>query len=215
MRRARGGHDLARQPQAEESQKLVIRAEFALARVPELKRRVAQMTENRVGRSVYWALTAFCKGSRRPCGRGSPLSTRSGRGQFLVQPRSDSWTSAEACGMRIPRTGPRRARATDSGGVDVAAAGEADRGVLAVRLQRCAKGGEWPVARSPVTPESPGAGRFAARWRVSHCATDGGSRAWCGSSGAPGPSGSAARTRTSTSCELDAVDPCASAWFRR
>jgi len=104
--------DLARQPQAEESQKLVIRAEFALARVPELKKRVAQMTENRVGRSVYWALTAFCKG-QPPTLRPAKSAVHAVRqGQFLVQPRSDSWTSAEAWWKAHPEDRPM-ARTSD------------------------------------------------------------------------------------------------------
>ncbi len=98
--------DLVRQPQAEESQKLVIRAEFALARVPELKKRVAQMTENRVGRSVYWALTAFCK-DQPPTLRPAKSAVHAVRqGQFLVQPRSDSWTSAEAWWKAHPEDRP-------------------------------------------------------------------------------------------------------------
>ena len=54
--------DLARQPLHPESQKLVIRAEFALAREPVLRKRVAEMTLNRTGRSIYYALTEICKG---------------------------------------------------------------------------------------------------------------------------------------------------------
>jgi hypothetical protein len=54
--------DLARQPLHPESQKLVIRAEFALAQVPRLREVVAKETLNRTGRSVYYALTEICKG---------------------------------------------------------------------------------------------------------------------------------------------------------
>ena len=57
--------DLRRQPLHHESQKLVIRAEFALAQVPELERIRAKETLNRTGRSVYYGLTEECKG-RRP-----------------------------------------------------------------------------------------------------------------------------------------------------
>jgi hypothetical protein len=99
--------DLARQPLAEESQKLVIRAEFALARVPELKKRVAQMTENRVGRSVYWALTAFCKGQPPTLRPAKSAVHAVEQGQFLVQPRSDSWTSAEAWWKAHPKDRPK------------------------------------------------------------------------------------------------------------
>jgi hypothetical protein len=53
--------DLARQTLHPESAKLVIRAEFALAQVPELRRVVARETLNRTGRSVYYGLTQVCK----------------------------------------------------------------------------------------------------------------------------------------------------------
>jgi hypothetical protein len=54
--------DLARQPLHPLSQKLVIRAEFALAQVPELRTVVARETLNRTGRSVYFAMTEICEG---------------------------------------------------------------------------------------------------------------------------------------------------------
>ena len=57
--------DLARQTLHPESAKLVIRAEFALAQVPELEQVVARETLNRTGRSVYFGLTQECKG-RQP-----------------------------------------------------------------------------------------------------------------------------------------------------
>jgi hypothetical protein len=53
--------DLARQTLHPESAKLVIRAEFALAQVPELRKIVARETLNRTGRSVYFGLTQVCK----------------------------------------------------------------------------------------------------------------------------------------------------------
>jgi hypothetical protein len=53
--------DLARQTLHPESAKLVIRAEFALAQVPELRGVVARETMNRTGRSVYYGLTQICK----------------------------------------------------------------------------------------------------------------------------------------------------------
>jgi hypothetical protein len=53
--------DLARQPLHPESQKLVIRAEFSLARAPSLRKVRAKETLNRTGRSVYYALTEICK----------------------------------------------------------------------------------------------------------------------------------------------------------
>ena len=99
--------DLVRQPQAEESEKLVIRAEFALAREPALEKRVAQMTENRVGRSVYWALTAFCKG-QAPTLRPAKAAVHAVRqGNFLVQPRPTSWSSAEAWWKAHPEDRPK------------------------------------------------------------------------------------------------------------
>jgi hypothetical protein len=54
--------DLARQTSHPESARLVIHAEFALARAPALRRVVAKQTLNRTGRSVYYALTEVCKG---------------------------------------------------------------------------------------------------------------------------------------------------------
>jgi hypothetical protein len=57
--------DLARQTSHPESARLVIKAEFALAREPILRNVVAKQTLNRTGRSVYFALTEICKG-RRP-----------------------------------------------------------------------------------------------------------------------------------------------------
>ena len=53
--------DLARQTLHPESAKLVIRAEFELAQVPELRKVVARETLNRTGRSVYYGLTQICK----------------------------------------------------------------------------------------------------------------------------------------------------------
>lgn len=73
--------DIARQPLHPESQKLVIRAEFALAQVPRLREVVAKDTLNRTGRSVYYALTEICKG-RHPSFEPARLAVegvRSGR----------------------------------------------------------------------------------------------------------------------------------------
>jgi hypothetical protein len=87
--------DLARQPLNSVNQRLVINAEFALARDPALRRRVAAMTENRVGRSVYWALTEVCKGrpgTYEPA-RAAVAAVRDGK--YLVQPRPDSWSQPE------------------------------------------------------------------------------------------------------------------------
>jgi hypothetical protein len=57
--------DLAAQPRSPEASRLVIKAEFALAQVPELRQVVARETLNRTGRSVYYGLVEECKG-RRP-----------------------------------------------------------------------------------------------------------------------------------------------------
>jgi hypothetical protein len=54
--------DLAKQTSSPESSRLVIRAEFALAREPALRKVVAKETLNRTGRSVYYALTEICNG---------------------------------------------------------------------------------------------------------------------------------------------------------
>ena len=47
---------------APRERQLVIRAEFALAQDPLLSKQVAKETLNRIGRSVYYALTELCKG---------------------------------------------------------------------------------------------------------------------------------------------------------
>jgi hypothetical protein len=83
--------DLARQPQSTESQKLVIRAEFALAREPVLRKRVRAMTENRVGRSVYWAMTELCKGRHASFAPGEQAVEAVRQGTYLVQPRPEAW----------------------------------------------------------------------------------------------------------------------------
>ena len=73
--------DLARQRTSPEAARLVIHAEFALARDPALRERVAELTLNRAGRSVYFALTEVCKGrppSFRPA-RAAVDGVRSGR----------------------------------------------------------------------------------------------------------------------------------------
>jgi hypothetical protein len=73
--------DLRHQPDHPEAQKLVIRAEFALARVPELRQHRLRWTLNRTGRSVYYALTEFCKGrpgSFEP-GRAAVAAVRAGK----------------------------------------------------------------------------------------------------------------------------------------
>jgi hypothetical protein len=83
--------DIARQSERTENQKLVIRAEFALAREPALRKRVRAMTENRVGRSVYWAMTDLCKGQDAAFTPGEQAVEAVRRGKYLVQPRPESW----------------------------------------------------------------------------------------------------------------------------
>ena len=73
--------DLARQWSHPESARLVIHAEFALAKDPALRKQVAEQTLNRAGRSVYFALTEVCKG-RDPSFKPARLAVegvRSGR----------------------------------------------------------------------------------------------------------------------------------------
>jgi hypothetical protein len=83
--------DLARQPESPEAQKLVIRAEFALAREPELRKRARGMTLNRAGRSVYWAMTEICKGREAAHTPGREAVDAVRRGEYLVQPRPEAW----------------------------------------------------------------------------------------------------------------------------
>ena len=54
--------DLRRQPLHPDSARLVIHAEFALAREPVLRKQRLKQTLNRTGRSVYYAMTEICKG---------------------------------------------------------------------------------------------------------------------------------------------------------
>jgi hypothetical protein len=83
--------DLARQPEHTESQKLVIRAEFALAQEPVLRKRVRAMTLNRAGRSVYWAMTELCKGQDASFTPGRQAVEAVRQGKYLVQPRPEEW----------------------------------------------------------------------------------------------------------------------------
>ena len=99
--------DLARQPLNSTNQRLVIHAEFALAEDPALRQRVAAMTSNRVGRSVYWALTETCKG-RAPSFTPARLAVEAvQQGRYLVQPRSGSWSSAERWWKEHPEDRPK------------------------------------------------------------------------------------------------------------
>jgi hypothetical protein len=76
--------DLARQPLHPESAKLVIRAEFSLARDPTLRKVRARETLNRTGRSVYYALSEICKG-RHPSFEPARLAVEAvRRGKYLA-----------------------------------------------------------------------------------------------------------------------------------
>lgn len=83
--------DIAEQSRSTTSQELVIEAEFALADVPALRQRVASMTENRVGRSIYWAMTEICRGREASYTPGEDAVEAVRRGKYLVQPRPESW----------------------------------------------------------------------------------------------------------------------------
>jgi hypothetical protein len=87
--------DLARQPLNSPNQRLVINAEFALAKAPELRGRVEEMTENRVGRSVYWALTEICKGRPGSYNPARAAVAAVHDGKYLVQVRPESWSRPE------------------------------------------------------------------------------------------------------------------------
>jgi hypothetical protein len=76
--------DLARQPLHPESQKLVIRAEFALAREPSLARIRAKETLNRTGRSVYYAMTRLCRGRHPTFEPARPAVEAVRRGKYLA-----------------------------------------------------------------------------------------------------------------------------------
>ena len=84
--------DIARQQEHPEAAKLVIRAEFALAGEPVLARRVREMTLNRAGRSVYYAMTELCKGRTASFTPGASAVAAVRRGEYLVQPRPRAWS---------------------------------------------------------------------------------------------------------------------------
>ncbi len=83
--------DIASQSRSSTSQRLVIGVEFALADAPVLRRRVEAMTENRVGRSLYWAMTELCKGREATFTPGEQAVESVREGKYLVQPRPESW----------------------------------------------------------------------------------------------------------------------------
>jgi len=83
--------DIAAQSTSSTSQRLVIGVEFALADEPALRERVDAMTENRVGRSIYWAMTEFCKGNDATFTPGEQAVEAVRQGKYLVQPRPETW----------------------------------------------------------------------------------------------------------------------------
>jgi hypothetical protein len=83
--------DIASQSTSSTSQRLVIGVEFALADEPVLRERVEAMTENRVGRSIYWAMTELCKGEDAEFTPGEQAVEAVRQGRYLVQPRPESW----------------------------------------------------------------------------------------------------------------------------
>ena len=88
--------DIAGQSRSTTSQELVIEAEFALADAPALRPRVAAMTENRVGRSIYWAMTEICRGRDAAFTPGEDAVEAVRSGKYLVQPRPESWNRPPA-----------------------------------------------------------------------------------------------------------------------
>ena len=83
--------DIATQSTSSTSQRLVIGVEYALADEPALRKRVEAMTENRVGRSIYWAMTAVCKGKDGAFTPGEQAVAAVRQGRYLVKPRPESW----------------------------------------------------------------------------------------------------------------------------
>jgi hypothetical protein len=83
--------DIASQSTSSTSQRMVIGVEFALADEPALRRRVKSMTENRVGRSIYWAMTELCKGADAAFTPAQKAVEAVRAGKYLVQPRPESW----------------------------------------------------------------------------------------------------------------------------
>jgi hypothetical protein len=83
--------DIASQSTSSTSQRMVIGVEYALADEPALRKRVEAMTENRVGRSIYWAMTEFCKGQDATFTPGEQAVEAVRQGKYLVQPRPESW----------------------------------------------------------------------------------------------------------------------------
>ena len=76
--------DLRRQRYRSVNQRLVIHAEFALAKDPALKKVVAKETRNRVGRSVYYAMTQVCKGQSGSFKPARPALEDVRQGKYLA-----------------------------------------------------------------------------------------------------------------------------------
>ena len=76
--------DLSRQTLHPESAKLVIQAEFDLAKDPLLREQVAKETRNRIGRSVYYALTELCKGAKPSYEPGRDAVEAVSQGKYLA-----------------------------------------------------------------------------------------------------------------------------------
>ena len=76
--------DLSRQTLHPTSAKLVIRAEFKLAREPALREVRRRETLNRTGRSVYYALTEICKGRQPSFEPGRLAVDAVRRGRYLA-----------------------------------------------------------------------------------------------------------------------------------
>jgi hypothetical protein len=87
--------DIATQSTSSTSQRLVIGVEFALADEPALRDRVDAMTENRVGRSIYWAMTELCKDRDAAFTPGKDAVAAVREGRYLVQPRPGAWNRPE------------------------------------------------------------------------------------------------------------------------
>ena len=83
--------DIGTQSSSSTSQRLVIGVEYALADEPALRERVRAITENRVGRSIYWAMTELCKGKEAGFTPGEQAVEAVQQGKYLVQPRPESW----------------------------------------------------------------------------------------------------------------------------
>jgi hypothetical protein len=83
--------DIAGQSRSSTSQRMVIGVEYALADEPALRSRVEAMTENRVGRSIYWAMTEACRGKDPSFEPGRQAVDAVRQGKYLVQPRPESW----------------------------------------------------------------------------------------------------------------------------